>query len=107
MATHHASPGEIVDLYTWAHDMPHERSKAIVKTDDMELARLIIRAGNEFPNHEVSGSIVVHCVKGQIEITLSTATQTLKSNQLIYLMPNESHTVRAVVDSVVLLTILF
>ncbi len=107
MATHHASPGEIVDLYTWAHDVPHEHSKAIVKTDDMEIARLVIQAGKEFPNHKVSGSIVVHCVKGQIEITLPDATQALKSNQLMYLMPNEPHTVKAVVDSVVLLTILF
>jgi len=30
MATHHASPGEIVDLATWAQDVPNEKTKVIV-----------------------------------------------------------------------------
>ena len=107
MATHHASPGEVVDLETWAEDVPHETSKAIVKTDDMELARLVIRAGQVYPNHNISSSIVVHCVRGEVEITVLGSTQTLETNQLMYLMPNEAHTVKAVVDSVVLLTIHF
>ena len=107
MATHHASPGEIVDLHTWAQELPHEHTKAIVKTDEMELARLVIQAGKEFPNHKISSTIVVHCVKGEIEVTVSGAIQALKSDQLIYLLPNEPHSVRAVVDSVVLLTIFF
>jgi quercetin dioxygenase-like cupin family protein len=34
-------------------------------------------------------------------------TQALTSGQLLYLMPGEPHSVRAVVDSVVLLTIIF
>ena len=32
MATHHASPSEIVDLETWSQDLPGEHAKAIVKT---------------------------------------------------------------------------
>jgi quercetin dioxygenase-like cupin family protein len=34
-------------------------------------------------------------------------TQALTSGQLLYLMPGEPHAVRAVADSVVLLTIVF
>jgi hypothetical protein len=39
MAKHHALPGEIVNLDTWADDLDDEKTKAIVKTDEMELAR--------------------------------------------------------------------
>lgn len=35
MATHHASPAEIVDLGTWAQDVPYEQTKAIVKTEEI------------------------------------------------------------------------
>ena len=42
MATHHANPGEIVDLQTWAADLPKEHTKAIAKTDDMELIRIVL-----------------------------------------------------------------
>jgi hypothetical protein len=62
MATHHAAPSEVVDLETWAQDLPKDHAKAIVKTQDMELARLVFRAGEEFKSHKVSGPIVVHCI---------------------------------------------
>lgn len=38
MATHHASPSEIVDLETWAQDLPCEHGKTIVKTKEKRLA---------------------------------------------------------------------
>jgi len=107
MATHHASPSEIVDLETWSQDLPGEHAKAIVKTPEMELARLVFPAGGEFPNHKVSGPIVVHCIKGEIEFVAMGATRILKTGQLVYLMPDEPHSIRAIADSVVLLTIIF
>jgi len=107
MATHHASPGEIVNLDTWAEDLASEKTKAIVKTDKMQLARLFIRAGNELPNHKVSGPIIVHCIKGRIQFTAMATTQEISQGELIYLMSGEPHSVSAIEDSIVLLTIIF
>lgn len=107
MATHHASPAEIVDLDTWANDIPNEQTKAIVKTEEMELARLVIPAGKEIPTHKVSGPIVVHCIDGKLEFTAMGTTQVLISGQLLHLLPDEPHSLKAVEDSVVLLTIIF
>jgi quercetin dioxygenase-like cupin family protein len=107
MATHHASPAEIVDLGTWAQDMPNEQTKAIVKTDEMELARLVIPAGKQIPTHKVSGPIIVHCLNGKIEFTAMGKTQMLMPNQLLHLMPDEPYSVKVVEDSVFLLTIIF
>lgn len=107
MATHHASPAEIVDLDTWANDIPNEQTKAIVKTEEMELARLVIPAGKEIPTHKVSGPIVVHCINGKIEFTAMGTTQMLISGQLLHLLPDEPHSLKAVEDSIVLLTIIF
>ena len=107
MATHHASPSEIVDLETWAQDLPNEHAKTIVKTHEMELARLVFPAGGEFPNHRVSGPVVIHCVKGEIELTAMGATRILIPGQLLYLTPDEPHSLRAITNAVVLLTIIF
>ncbi|MEC4747624.1 hypothetical protein [Methylomicrobium sp. Wu6] len=107
MATHHASPGEIVDLATWAQDVPNEKTKVIAKTVEMELVRLVLSAGKEFAGHKVSGPCVIHCITGEVECPAMGTTQALTSGQLLYLMPGEPHAVRAVVDSVVLLTIVF
>jgi len=106
MATHHAAPGEIVDLASWADDLPSEKTKAIIKTNDIELARLVIPKGKEYPNHKVSGPIVVQCVQGKIELTAMGTTQELHSGQLLYLAAGELHSLKGVEDSVILLTIL-
>jgi len=107
MATHHASPGEVVDLKTWADDLNEEKTKAIVKTQEMELVRIVLKAGKEIPNHKVTGPITVHCISGSIDFTSMGATQELKSGQLLHLMPGEPHSLSATEDSVILLTIIF
>ena len=107
MAIHHDKPGEIVDLETWADDQPLERTKAIVKTKEMELARLFLSSGKEIPNHKVRGPIIIHCIKGKVEFTALGTIRELEPGQLLHLMPEEPHAVKAIDDAVVLLTIIF
>lgn len=107
MSTHHAAPGEIVDLKSWANDLPIEQSKTIVRSEDMELARLVLPAGKLFNEHKVSGPVIIQCVKGKIRIRAADSKMTLTDNQLLYLAPNEPHSVHALNHSVVLLTIIF
>ncbi|MEM1432506.1 MAG: cupin domain-containing protein [Pseudomonadota bacterium] len=107
MATHHAAPSEIVDLATWARDLPDEHSKAIVKSAEMELARLTYPAGGDFPLHSLSGPVVFHCLEGEISFESSTTKGILAPGQLVYFEPGEPHSIRAIKDSVVLLTIIF
>jgi len=107
MATRHAEPGEVIDLETWAQDLPDEQTKVIVKTDDMELVRLVIPAGKKISKHKVSGPIVVHCLTGELEFTVMGISRVLSSSQLLYLKPGEPHTLQANIDSVILLTIIF
>lgn len=107
MATHHAAPNEIVDLETWAMDINSEKSKVIFRTKEMEVARLVIPAGKEFKEHKVSGPIVVECIKGSVIFSTTDRSQELKSGQLLYLLPDESHSLEAKEDSIILLTIIF
>ena len=100
-------PGEIVDLQTWAADLPKEHTKAIAKTDDMELIRIVLPTGKGIPNHSVTGPITIQCVSGKIAITAMGTTQKLNYNQIIHLIPGEPHSLKAIENSVVLLTIIF
>ena len=107
MATRHADPGERVDLETWADDLPGARTKVIAKTDRMELIRLFLPAGKELSSHKVNGPLTVHCIRGKAEFTAMGATQPLAAGQLLYLMPQEPHAVKALEDTVILLTLVF
>ncbi len=108
MATHHARAGEIVDLDSWADDLPAEKSKVIAKTDGLELARLVIAADTEMHHSrycQVAAPIVIHCLEGEIELKSSGETVRIKQGQLVYLQGKTEHALRGVTNSIVLLTI--
>jgi len=108
MATHHANAGDIVDLATWADDLPAEQSKAIAKSRGLELARLVIKAGIDMHKHDycqVDGPIVVHCIVGEIELKTPDSQTRLSAGQLTWLNGGAEHALTGVQDSVVLLTI--
>ena len=108
MATHHASPLEVVDLKTWADDLEVEKSKAIVKGSGIELARLVIEAGTDMHQSgycSVQGEVVIHCLEGEIIVSTPEATQTLHTGQLVFLGREQQHALSGVKRSVVLLTI--
>lgn len=108
MATHHAEPGEVVDLATWSEDLPVEKSKVIAKVAHLELARLVVNGGAELHSAgycQVPGPIVVHCLEGEIELCTPDATRLIRRGQLAYLLGQTDHSIRGVQDAVVLLTI--
>ncbi|GJM05606.1 MAG: hypothetical protein DHS20C09_16020 [marine bacterium B5-7] len=107
MATHHAKPGEIVNLDSWTDDLKKNMTKVVMKSEDMEIARLVIPAGKSIPDHKVPGPIIVHCIQGKINFTAMGNTQELSKGQLLHLEPSEIHSLEGVDDAVILLTILF
>jgi len=107
MATLHADPGEVVDLATWARDMPEERSKTIVKLPQMQLARIVLPAGEPWRSHQVAGPVVIHCLSGRVTCRIMGRRVTLDAGQLVFLTGDEAHDLSAETDARVLLTIVF
>ncbi len=107
MATHHAKPNEIVNLETWSQDLVVKKTKVVLRTKDLEVARLVLPAGKIFKEHQVSGPITVHCIEGITEFTAMGIPQKLKPGQLLFLGPDEPHSLTAITDSIILLTIIF
>ena len=107
MATHHAAPGEVVNLASWADDLPAEHSKIIARTDAMELARLVLGAGEVIGKHHIDGPLVVHCLSGSVEIVVMGATRKVDTGELLYLPPGEKFTLTARYQSLVLITFIF
>ncbi len=107
MALHHAKAREIVDLKPLGSKLKDARTTAIVKAEHFEAIRLIVHAGAEIPPHKVSGNITLHCLEGHIELGLDDSSLELKANEWVYLDGGESHSVRGIEDSALLLIIFF
>lgn len=107
MATHHAAPGEVVDLLPLGTGLRTARTTAIVKSDGFEAVRLVVLAGRQIAPHRVAGQITLHCLEGRVQIGLTDSTIDLAAGQWLYLDGGIEHFIRGVEDSSVLLTILF
>jgi quercetin dioxygenase-like cupin family protein len=106
MALQHASSGQVVKIRDDAEELSQFSSIALAKTEQLELIRMVMPAGKEMPEHWVKGEITLQCLHGEIAFTAHGRTVALRGGEILYLEGGAAHSLRAVQDSVALLTIL-
>jgi quercetin dioxygenase-like cupin family protein len=106
MALQHAVSGERIALQRGDDDIAHFTSIALVKTEHMELIRLVLPKEKPMPEHRVEGEMTLLCLEGEIAFDAHGRTTILRPGEMVYLAGGEPHAVRANKDAVGLLTIL-
>lgn len=107
MAQPHARPGEIVKLQPLGAALETEKTIAIVKSEEFEAVRLIVRAGSTIPPHKIAGALTLHCLEGRVTLDLAQKSLELSGGDWVYLLGDEVHSLRGLRDSSLLLTIMF
>lgn len=108
MAIPHAAPGIPIDLQAQETTPNEARTTALVKNDTFEAIRLVAPRGQEFcREHKVEGTITVHCLKGRIAFTADGDTREMAAGHWLFLPGGVPHTITAVEDALVLLTVMF
>jgi quercetin dioxygenase-like cupin family protein len=106
MAIPHAKSGEVIDLRPLCEVLAHAVTSTLVKTDRLEVIRLVVPAGKDIPPHQVAGEITVQCLEGRVAFTAGGTIRDLVAGQMLYLAGNEPHSLRGIEDASVLVTIL-
>jgi quercetin dioxygenase-like cupin family protein len=106
MAIPHATSGQVVDIRPLGEKLKQSVTTTLVKTDKLEVIRLVLPAGKDIPHHQVTGEITVQCLEGLVGFTAQGQTKVLEAGQLLYLSGSELHALKGVEDSSVLVTIL-
>jgi len=110
MALPHISSGDIVDLSPLGEKLHGMVSHALVKTDHLELIRLILPTDKRFPMHQVKGEITIHCLEGVVAMEVihdeRKEEYLMTGGQLLYLAGNIPHALHAREDASLLVTIL-
>ena len=106
MSIPHASPGEVVDVRPLGVDLATAVTRTLVKTDSIDVIRMIVPAGKEIPTHKAKGELVVQCLEGKIAFTACGKTHELQAGQLLFLPTGEPHSLRGIEDGSLLLTVL-
>jgi quercetin dioxygenase-like cupin family protein len=105
MALAHAISGDPINVQALGDQLPNHMTSAIFKSDQLELIRLVLMAGKAFPPHQVAGEITVHCIEGQIDVTVEGQSNVLGPGQMLFLKGGVPHGVVAIKDSSALVTI--
>lgn len=91
MAIHHARPGEVFDLAHPQQEVPNSQSTALFRTDDIEVIRRVLRAGEKVPEHRVDGDMTLQCLSGSVRVSAHGATQALAPGKLMYVAACEPY----------------
>lgn len=79
-------------------------STTLMKSEGLELLRLVIPAGKQIPAHRAPKEITVQCIEGRVSFEHDGHAIEMRPGDLLHLCPQESHAIRGIVDSSVLVT---
>jgi quercetin dioxygenase-like cupin family protein len=105
MALEHARPATAVHLIDSSF-LPPKKTAALVKTDRFEAVRLFMPAGAEIPSHHVGGFVTLQCLNGHVVIEVDRKIE-LRTGEWTFLGRDVPHSLTAIDETYLLLTILF
>ena len=106
MAIAHSNSGSLVNVQPLGSGLATAKTSTLLKTDKLKIVRLVVCKGNEIPTHKARGEITVQCLEGRVAFTVQGQTRDIAAGQLIYLATGEPHSLKAIEDSSLLVTIL-
>lgn len=102
----HVGAGEVINLQN-LDDRPDDTTLALIKTEQMEVIRMVLPRGKDIMEHSVDGEMSVQCLKGKVLFQLDNNAHELTEGDWLYLEGKQKHALYAKSDAVLLITILF
>ncbi len=106
MGIPHAKPGQVIKLILSEEDLKEVKTTALIKTQEFETIRLCLKTGQELPAHHAKSSITVQCLQGKINFKVGEKDNELQPGDWLYLEGGQEHSLKAVEDSTLLLTLI-
>jgi quercetin dioxygenase-like cupin family protein len=105
MALEHAQPLEPIDVRPLGAALATTPSTSLLKSESLQLMRVVLRRGARLPTHSVAGEITVHCLEGEVVLKTPSRELTLRAGELVLLPGGEPHALLAVMDASLLVTL--
>lgn len=106
MALDHAHPLDPIDVRPLGSAWADARSASLLKTQRLQLMRVVLRRGEALPEHHVPGEITIQCLEGEATIGTPSRETRLHAGEMLLLSGGTAHTVTAHADASLLVTVL-
>lgn len=104
MSVRHARSGDLLAVDPVDADCGLTGAMALVRDPQMEVMRWVLPANREVPEHLAYGPATVACVRGDVLLCLRDREHRMRAGAVVYLAAGERHSLRALADSVLLVT---
>lgn len=103
-------PLDFPDLARTLRAEPHpakdgHRQLSLIHRDELRILLFTFEAGGRLAGHRAPGQVVIHCLRGELDIEANGARHRLKGGGALVLDPSVPHSVDAVAESEMLLTV--
>lgn len=105
MALPHAQAFESIDLRPLGDRLRETVTSSLIKSHGLQLMRVVLRAGESLPMHQVRGEITLQCIEGSATVLTPGRSIALASGHVVLLPADEPHAVQAVTDTSLLVTV--
>ncbi|HKT60469.1 MAG TPA: cupin domain-containing protein [Gemmatimonadales bacterium] len=101
---------DLPDLARALQAEPHpakagHRQAGLIHRGPLRLLLFTFEAGSRLPEHRAPGHVVIHCLRGELDVEAGAARHRLGSGEALVLDPDVPHAVEAVAESDMLLTV--
>lgn len=106
MSLPHAASGDVIDIRPLGNKLKDAISTALIKTEELELMRLVLPAGRSIPEHRVAGEMTLQCIEGIVEVHAHGKICILHAGHMLYLEGGQTYSMHAREDASLLHIIL-
>ena len=99
MALPHALPLDLIDMRPLGAALAPTRSHSLLRTEHLQLMRLVLLAGQGLPTHHQEGEVCLLCIEGLVRVSTTAGERVLQAGYALVLPPAEPHALDAVQDS--------
>jgi quercetin dioxygenase-like cupin family protein len=107
MALEHHRPLQAIDVRPLGTALADAVTSSLLKIDELQLMRVVLRQGDALPEHAVDGAVTLLCLEGKATVTVPSGVRELPAGHVLVLPPGEPHAVMARQDCSLLITLLF
>lgn len=106
MALPHAQMLDVINVAPLGDKLRDAVSTSLIKTGRVQLLHMVLPAHRDQPEHHVEDECIIHCLEGEVEVTMPGGVRRLGPGTLVVLPAGERHGLRARTDCAVLVTLL-
>ena len=101
---------DLPDLASALRSEPHpardgHRQAGLVHRGPLRMLLFTFESGGRLPEHRAPGQVVIHCLGGELAVEAGATRHRLSSGEVVVLEPDVPHSVEALADSDMLLTV--